>query len=569
VNKIAYSWSRRLCEAILLGRRLPAHFGQPTGKQGMSWIRNIWLGLFALLTAVMAVSMPAAAQQQQRPNIVIIWGDDIGQSNISAYSHGMMGYKTPNIDRLAKEGVMFTDFYAEQSCTAGRASFITGQSGLRTGLTKVGLPGATLGLQKEDPTIAELLKPLGYSTGQFGKNHLGDRNEFLPTVHGFDEFYGNLYHLNAEEEPELPDYPKDPTFRAKYGPRGVMDCKASDRDDQTVDPRFGKVGKQVCTDTGPLTKARMVGIDDDIANRAVDYIQRQKNANKQFFVWVNFTHMHFRTHTKPASSGQSGRWQSPYHDTMIDHDKNVGTVLKALDDLGIADNTFVMYATDNGPHMNSWPDGAMTPFRNEKNSNWEGAYRVPAMFRWPGKITPGQVSNEMVAHLDLLPTLLAVAGDTQVKDKLLQGYKVGDMTYKVHLDGDNVVPYLTGQGAKSPRESFLYVNDDQQLVGLRYDNWKLAFMEQRAPGTLRVWSEPFTTLRIPKIFNLRTDPYERADITSNTYYDWLLDHAFLLVPAQDYVGQFLTSFRDYPQRQKAASFNMDEVMQKLKETGSK
>ncbi len=382
--------------------------------------RNIWLGLLGSLAAVTVVSVPAAAQQQQRPNIVIIWGDDVGQSNISAYSHGVMGYKTPNIDRLAKEGVMFTDYYAEQSCTAGRASFITGQSGLRTGMTKVGLPGATLGLQKEDPTIAELLKPLGYSTGQFGKNHLGDRNEFLPTVHGFDEFYGNLYHLNAEEEPELPDYPKDPAFRAKYGPRGVMDCKASDRDDPTVDPRFGKVGKQVCTDTGPLTKARMVGIDDDIANRAVDYIQRQKNANKPFFVWVNFTHMHFRTHTKPASIGQSGRWQSPYHDTMIDHDKNVGTVLKALDDLGIADNTLVMYSTDNGPHMNSWPDGAMTPFRNEKNSNWEGAYRVPAMFRWPGKIRPGQVSNEMVAHLDLLPTLLAVAGDTEVKRQAAQ-----------------------------------------------------------------------------------------------------------------------------------------------------
>ena len=530
----------------------------------MGAISKLSIGLLTLLTAVIMASAPTSAQQ--KPNIVIIWGDDIGQSDISTYSRGLMGFKTPNIDRVANEGVMFTDYYAEQSCTAGRASFITGQSGLRTGMTKVGLPGATLGLQKEDPTIAELLKPLGYATGQFGKNHLGDRNEFLPTVHGFDEFYGNLYHLNAEEEPELPDYPKDPAFRAKYGPRGVMDCKASDRDDPTVDPRFGKVGKQVCMDTGPLTKARMVGIDDDIANRAVDFIQRQKTANKPFFVWVNFTHMHFRTHTKPESLGQSGRWQSPYHDTMIDHDKNVGTVLKALDDAGVAENTFVMYSTDNGPHMNSWPDGAMTPFRNEKNSNWEGAYRVPAMFRWPGKIRPGQVSNEMVAHLDLLPTILAVAGDTEVKSKLLNGYKIGEMTYKVHLDGDNLVPYLTGQAAKSPRESFLYVNDDQQLTGLRYDNWKLVFMEQRAPGTLRVWSEPFTNLRLPKMFNLRTDPYGRADITSNTYYDWLLDHAFLVVPAQDYVGQFLVTFRDYPQRQKAASFNMDEVLAKLKET---
>jgi arylsulfatase A-like enzyme len=314
----------------------------------------------------------------------------------------------------------------------------------------------------------------------------------------------------------------------------------------------------------------MLTIDDDITDRAVDFIKRQKSANKPFFVWVNTTHMHFRTHTKPESVGQSGRWQSPYHDTMIDHDKNVGAILKALDDLGIADNTFVMYSTDNGPHMNSWPDGAMTPFRSEKNTNWEGAYRVPAMFRWPGKIKPGQVSNDIVAHLDMLPTVLAIAGDTQVKDKLLQGYKIGDMTYKVHLDGDSLVPYLTGEVAKSPRQTFFYINDDQQLVGLRYDNWKLAFLEQRAPGTLAVWANLFTNLRVPKIFNLRTDPYERADITSNTYYDWLLDHAFLLVPAQDHVGQFLLTFRDYPQRQKAASFNMDEVLAKLRESsGSK
>ncbi len=521
------------------------------------------LATASMIASAFSVAAPASAQTPARPNIVIIWGDDIGISNVSAYSEGLMGYQTPNIDRIAREGMKFTDLYAEQSCTAGRSSFITGQSGLRTGLTKVGLPGATLGLRKEDPTIAELLKPQGYATGQFGKNHLGDRNEFLPTVHGFDEFYGNLYHLNAEEEPELPDYPKDPAFRAKFGPRGVLDCKASDRDDPTVDPRFGKVGKQVCTDTGPLTKARMVTIDDDIAQRAVDFIQRQNKAGKPAFVWVNFTHMHFRTHPKPASIGQAGIGQDPYHDTMIDHDRNVGTVLKALDDLGIADNTFVMYSTDNGPHMNSWPDGAMTPFRNEKNSNWEGAYRVPGMVRWPGKIKPGQVSNEMVSHLDWLPTLLAVGGDAEVKDKLLKGYKLGDMTYKVHPDGDNLVPYLTGQAPKSPRKSFLYVNDDQQLTGLRYDNWKLVFLEQRAPGTLRVWAEPFVSLRVPKIFNLRTDPYERADITSNTYYDWLLDHAFLMVPAQDYIGQFLASFKDYPQRQKASSFNMDEVMSKL------
>jgi len=524
------------------------------------------LFLLTNISVAAIATAPAVAQQQQRPNIVIIWGDDIGQSNVSAYSRGMMGYQTPNIDRVANEGVMFTDYYAEQSCTAGRASFITGQSGLRTGMTKVGLPGATLGLQKEDPTIAELLKPLGYATGQFGKNHLGDRNEFLPTAHGFDEFYGNLYHLNAEEEPELPDYPKDPAFRAKYGPRGVLDCKASDKDDPTVDPRFGRVGKQVCKDTGPLTKKRMETIDDDIADRAADFIKRQKNANKPFFVWVNFTHMHLRTHTKPESVGQAGRWQSPYHDAMVDHDRNVGIVLKALDEAGIAQNTLVMYSTDNGPHMNTWPDAAMTPFRSEKNTNWEGAYRVPAMLRWPGRIKAGQISNQIVAHHDMLPTILAAAGDTEVTEKLRAGYKIGDVTYKVHLDGYNLVPYLTGQTDKSPRESFLYVNDDQQLVGLRYDNWKVVFMEQRAPGQMLIWANPFTNLRVPKIFNLRTDPYERADITSNTYYDWLFDHVFLLVPAQDYVGQFLATFREFPQRQKAASFNLDEVMAKLKES---
>jgi arylsulfatase A-like enzyme len=530
-----------------------------------------WLAFGLALMSQATPSLAQASAAAKLPNIVIIWGDDIGQSDISAYSLGLMGFKTPNIDRLAKEGMMFTDYYAEQSCTAGRASFITGQSGLRTGLTKVGLPGAALGLQKEDPTIAELLKQLGYATGQFGKNHLGDRNEYLPTVHGFDEFYGNLYHLNAEEEPELPDYPKDPAFREKFGPRGVLDTKASDKDDPTVDPRFGKVGKQIIKDTGPLTKKRMETIDDDVANRAVDFIKRQKAASKPIFLWVNFTHMHFRTHVKPESKGQSGRWMGEYADAMIDHDKNVGTVLKALDDAGIADNTFVMYSTDNGPHMNSWPDAAMTPFRNEKNSNWEGAYRVPAMVRWPGHIKPGSVSNDIVSHLDWLPTLLAIAGDTQVTDKLLKGYKVGDMTYKVHLDGYNLVPYLTGQAPKSPRDSFIYINDDQQVTGLRYDNWKIAFMEQRVQGTLQIWAEPFVTLRFPKVFNLRLDPYERADITSNTYYDWVMDHLFIFVPAQDYVGKFLMTFKDYPQRQKAASFNLDEVMEKLKEgaAGSK
>ena len=510
----------------------------------------------------------ARSRTAAKPNIVVIWGDDIGIANLSCYSHGLMGYQTPNIDRIANEGMRFTDYYGEQSCTAGRASFITGQHGLRTGLTKVGFPAATVGLAKEDPTIAELLKPLGYATAQFGKNHLGDRNEYLPTVHGFDEFYGNLYHLNAEEEPELPDYPNPrdfPHFRERFGPRGVMDCKATDTDDATVDPRFGRVGKQTIRDTGPLTKKRMETIDDDVASRAEEYIKRQAQAGQPFFLWVNFTHMHFRTHVKPESRGQAGRWQSEYHDTMIDHDKNVGQVLKALDDAGIADNTFVMYGTDNGPHMNSWPDGAMTPFRSEKNTNWEGAYRVPCLVRWPGKIKPGTVSNQIVAHHDWLPTFLAMAGDPEVKDKLLKGHTIGDMTYKVHLDGFNLVPYLTGEVEKSPREWFLYCNDDQQLVALRYDNFKLVFSEQRSPGTLELWAEPFTNLRVPKIFNLRTDPFEQADITSNTYWDWMIGHAYMLVPAQAFVGEFLQTFREYPQRQKAASFNLDEVLRKMQE----
>jgi len=386
-------------------------------------------------------------------------------------------------------------------------------------------------------------------------------------VHGFDEFFGNLYHLNAEEEPENVDYPKDPSFRAKFGPRGVLDCKVSDKDDATNDPRFGKVGKQVCKDTGPLTAKRMETIDDDITARAVDFIQRQKAAGKPFFVWINTTHMHLYTHTKPESVGQSGRWQSNYHDSMIDHDKNVGQVLKALDDLGIANDTVFLYSTDNGPHMNSWPDGGMTPFRSEKNTNWEGAYRVPAMIRWPGHIKPGSISNEIVAHHDWLPTFAAMAGDPDVVNKYAKGVKGAGLTYKVHLDGYNLVPYLTGQVEKSPRESFIYINDDQQVTAVRYDNWKIVFMEQRAPGTLRIWAEPFTNLRLPKLFNLRMDPYERADVTSNTYYDWFMRRAYVLQASQAYVAQFLETFKEFPQRQKAATFNLDDVMEQMKKPG--
>ena len=501
-----------------------------------------------------------AAQARQKPNIVIIWGDDIGQSNVSAYTKGVMGYKTPNIDRVANEGVTFTDYYAEQSCTAGRSAFITGQSVFRTGLSKVGLPGADIGLRKEDPTIAELLKAQGYATGQFGKNHLGDKDEFLPTAHGFDEFYGNLYHLNAEEEPEQPDYPKEadfPGFRKKFGPRGVIHSWANPD------------GTQKIEDTGPLTKKRMETIDDDIAARAAEFIETQAKAGKPMFVWVNFTHMHFRTHTKPESLGQAGRWQSPYHDAMLDHDKNVGTVLAKLDELGLADNTIVMYSTDNGPHMNSWPDAGMTPFRSEKNSNWEGAYRVPAMLRWPGHIKPNTVSNDIVSHLDWAPTLLAAAGVPDVKEKLLKGYKAGNKNFKVHLDGYNQLPYLTGQEPKSPRQEFFYFSDDGDLTGLRYDNWKVVFAQQRSPGTLALWGEPFVKTRIPWLYNLRTDPYEKATVTSNTYWDWYIDHVFLLVPAQQYVGQFLGTFKDYPPRQKAASFTIDQVMEQLQAPVSK
>jgi arylsulfatase len=515
-----------------------------------------------------AVITPPVAQDEKakkKPHIIVIWGDDIGITNLSAYSRGLMGYTTPNIDSIARDGMIFTDYYGEQSCTAGRASFITGQHGLRTGLTKVGMPAAPVGLSKLDPTIAEMLKPQGYATAQFGKNHLGDRNEFLPTVHGFDEFYGNLYHLNAEEEPEHPDYPKDPSFRARFGPRGVLDTKATDVDDETVDPRFGKVGKQAIKDTGPLTKKRMETIDDDVAKRASDYIKEKAKGDKPMFVWVNFTHMHFRTHVKPESRGQSGQGMSEYVDAMIDHDKNVGAVLQAIKDAGIEDDTFVMYSTDNGPHMNTWPDGAMTPFRNEKNTNWEGAYRIPAMVKWPGKIKPGSVSNQIVSHLDWAPTFAAIAGDPGIAEKLKKGDKLGtDTTFKVHLDGFNLVPMLTGEQEKGPRESFIYSTDEGGVSALRFGKWKLVFMEQRAAGTLQVWAEPFVTLRVPKIFNLRLDPFERADITSNTYYDWVLDRAFMFVPAQAYVSEFLKTFQEFPQRQKSASFNLNDVLETLK-----
>jgi arylsulfatase A-like enzyme len=436
-----------------------------------------------------------------KPNFVAIFGDDVGITNLSCYSFGMMGYHTPNIDRIAKEGLMFTDYYGEQSCTAGRSAFITGQSVFRTDLSKVGVPGADVGISKDDLTIAELLKPLGYATGQFGTNHLGGKDEFLPMSHGFDEFYGNLYHLNAEKEPELPDYPKDPAFRKRFGPRGVIHSFADGR----------------IEDTGPLTKKRMERIDGDIAARSADFIDQQVKANKPFYAWVNFTHMHLRTHAKPESVGQAGPDQGIHHDVMIDHDKNVGIVLAKLDELGIGGNTIVLYTTDNGPHANTWPDGATTPFRSEKDTNWEGAFRVPAVIRWPGKINPGSIATDMVQAMDWLPTFLAVAGQPDLKEKLLAGYTIGDRTYKVHLDGYNQLAFLTGQTDKSARDEYFYFSEDGDLMALRVGNYKFVFLEQCSPGTLAVWAEPLVQLRLPKIFNLRDDPFERADITSNSY----------------------------------------------------
>jgi arylsulfatase len=504
-----------------------------------------------------------AERTQQQPNILVIWGDDIGTSNLSCYTHGLMGYRTPNIDRIAADGMLFTDGYGEQSCTAGRSSFITGQSVYRTGLSKVGIPSMNVGLFPGTVTIADLLKEQGYATGQFGKNHLGDRNEFLPTVHGFDEFFGNLYHLNAEEEPEMANYPNPvdfPRFRETFGPRGVIHAWATDTDDSTEQPRWGRVGKQRIEDTGPLTKKRMETCDDEFVAGATDFIKRQHAAGKPFFVWLNTTHMHLFTHTKAESLGQAGRWQSPYHDTMIDHDKHVGQMLDLLDELGIAENTFVMYSTDNGPHMNSWPDGGMTPFRSEKNTNWEGAFRVPLLVRWPGKIAAGSTANGIVQHHDWLPTFLAMSGAPEVVDQLKTGYQANGQTFKNHIDGYNLLPYLTGEVAQSPRQFFFYFSDDGDVLAARFDNWKLVFMEQRVAGTMQVWAEPFVPLRLPKIFNLRTDPYERADITSNTYYDWFLHNAYFIYVAQTMAMKFAETFKEFPPAMLAPSFTIDAAM---------
>ncbi|HXW54696.1 MAG TPA: arylsulfatase [Candidatus Cybelea sp.] len=489
--------------------------------------------------------------QTAKPNILLIMGDDIGWFNISAYNHGIMGYRTPNIDRLAKEGAMFTDWYGQQSCTAGRAAFITGQSPIRTGLTKVGLPGAAIGLQPEDPTIADLLKPLGYATGQFGKNHLGDRDEFLPTVHGFDEFFGNLYHLNAEQEPECPDYPKDPEFKKRFGPRGVLRSWANPDGTQRIE------------NTGPLNTKRMETIDTELLAATLDFIERTSKANKPFFVWFNSTRMHVFTHLKKESQGATGL--GVYPDGMVEHDGHVGQLLKKIDDLGIADNTIVMYTTDNGAEVLSWPDGGSTPFRGEKDTNWEGGWRVPALLRWPGVTKPGTVSNELFSHTDVLPTLLAAAGEPDIVEKLKKGYKAGNKTFRVHIDGYNLLPLLKGEVKENPRKGFMYWSDDGDLMALRVAQWKVHFIEQRAHG-LEVWQDPFVPLRFPKIFNLRSDPFERADTDATMYYGkWVADRLFMLVPAQAIVGQFLKTFEEFPPRQKPASFSIDQALEKARQ----
>ena len=514
-----------------------------------------------LTAAVLMCAVVPGQAQDKKPNILIIFGDDIGQANLSAYTFGVVGYRTPNIDRLGKEGMMFTDYYAENSCTAGRSSFITGQSPLRTGLSKVGLPGVKVGLQARDITIAQALKPLGYATGQFGKNHLGDLNEYLPTVHGFDEFFGNLYHLNAEEEPERPYWPKDPNdpFVKGASPRGVLHCFATDTDDPTVQEHFGKIGKQKIEDTGPLTEKRMETIDDETTAAAIDYMTKQVKAGKPFFVWMNTTRMHVYTHIRPSMQGQSGMPGNDYADGMIEHDQDVGKLLKALDDLGIANDTIVVYTTDNGPNQFSWPDAATTPFRSEKDSNWEGAFRVPAFVRWPGHVKAGEVSTEMFSGLDWFPTLLAAAGDTGVKDNLLKGADMSGTTFKVHLDGYNQLPYLTGDAPHSARNEFYYFNDDGDLVAMRYDNWKIVYEEQRAPGGFAVWQDPFTVLRVPKMFNLRMDPYERADIVSDQYNDWLVKNDYIITQGMLKSATFLETFVQYPPSQPPASFSIDQI----------
>jgi arylsulfatase A-like enzyme len=518
--------------------------------------------LMTLGLSVLPFELPAQAQTAEKPNILVIMGDDVGYWNISAYNRGMMGYRTPNIDRIAKEGALFTDYYAQQSCTAGRAAFITGQSPIRTGLLKVGLPSAKEGLSDKDPTLAELLKPEGYMTGQFGKNHLGDRNEFLPTVHGFDEFFGNLYHLNAEEEPENPDYPKNPEFKARFGPRGVMKCIATDTETPGDDPRFGPWGKQKCEDTGPLTKKRMETADEEFLGASLNFMDRAHDAKKPFFVWFNSTRMHIFTHLKPESQGVTGL--GVYPDGMVEHDGQVGQLLKKLDDLGIAKNTIVIYTTDNGAEAFSWPDGGTTPFRSEKNSNWEGGYRVPAVIRWPDVVKPQTEVNGIFSSEDWVPTLMAAAGQPDITAKLLSGYDANGKTFKVHLDGYDQHDLLSGGDDK--RREFFYWTDDGDLAGLRYDQWKVVFLEQEHEG-LKVWQYPLTPLRAPLLFNLRSDPFEKANVESGEWEKWYVERMFVMAPAQAIVAKEIQTLREFPPRQKPGSFSVGDALEKLQNAG--
>ena len=523
---------------------------------------TVGFALAAITTMALAQEkMTATAPAERKPNILVIMADDIGYWNISAYNLGVMGYRTPNIDRIANEGALFTDYYGQQSCTAGRSAFITGQSPMRTGLLKVGLPGAKEGLSEKDPTLADLLKPLGYVTGQFGKNHLGDRNEFLPTVHGFDEFFGNLYHLNAEDEPEQPDYPKNTEFRLRFGPRGVVRCTATTTDTPGEDPRFGPWGKQNCVDTGALDKKRMETVDQEFLDATLNFIDRANRDKKPFLAWFNPTRMHIWTRLKPEAQGKTGL--GLYPDGMVEHDGQVGQLLKKLDDLGIANDTIVIYTTDNGAETFTWPDGGTTPFRGEKNTNWEGGYRVPALIRWPGKVQPHTEINYIFSAEDWVPTLVAAAGQPDIKEKLLTGYDAGGKSFKVHLDGYDQGDVLAGKGPDKRRE-FFYWTDDGDLAALRYDQYKVVFLEQQAHG-LEVWMQPMVRLRAPKIFNVRSDPLERSEHEAGAYDTWFIEHAFVLVPAQAIVGEYLKSFQQFPPRQRPGSFSVDQAMQMLME----
>ena len=505
------------------------------------------------LGVLVVLSLVSAAAAADKPNILIVWGDDIGLWNISHNNRGMMGYETPNIDRIAKEGLAFTDYYGQQSCTAGRAAFLNGSVPVRTGMTKVGMPAAKEGWQETDVTVATVLKSRGYATGQFGKNHQGDRNEHLPTRHGFDEFFGNLYHLNAEEEPENRDYPADmklangKTFLETFGPRGVIKSSADGR----------------IEDTGPLTRKRMETIDEETLAAAKDFIERQVKADKPFFCWWNATRMHFRTHVKEEHMGLSGKSGDEYHDGMVEHDMHVGELLKLLEELGIADDTIVMYSTDNGPHFNTWPDAATTPFHGEKNSNWEGAFRVPCFVRWPGRWPSGAILNGIVAHEDWLPTFAAAAGAPDIKEKLLNGVELNGRTYKNHIDGYNLVDYLAGRVEQSPRKEFIYVDDGGHVVAIRVGDWKAVYAENRA-DRLQIWKEPFIQLRAPDLYNLRRDPFEKAKIGSNTYEDWYIDRVYLLGPMQVVASKFLMTLHDYPPSQAPGDWSLESLERQIR-----